>query len=710
MSFLTKLSSASNTPLLNNNNNQLLTFATATIGILAWVRHRQYQYHSKRTINTNTKHTSHLTIQSLPPTKDIMEKTSFSNFHEARCTHGSFCLDVDMNKKIIYGNVTWTVALATNNNNNKNIVILDSRSLKIKSCSLLNNNNNNNITPLNFKLAQPEDPVFGSALTIDVGNPSTREIMIKIEYETTSDSTAIQFLDPEQTAGKIHPYLFTQCQAIHARSFFPCQDAPAVKTTWDALVNVPFPLQAVMSGLNVVVPATTTTTTTTTTITDKSTNHHRSYKFEQRVPTCSYLVALVVGELESKDLGRRTRVWAEPSIIKAAAWEFEEVENFVNVGEQLFGPYVWERYDFVVLPKSFPYGGMENPNLTFLTPTLLAGDRSLVDVCIHEICHSWTGNLVTNATWEDFWLNEGWTVFGERRLVHKLYGGPRAGLKTVIGRRHLEDDVKRMGLTHVFTQLHIPSNSGPNNTVVDPDDSFSSVPYEKGADFLEELERRVGGAHVFESFVKKYVAEFQFGLVSSKTFMTFFDSLFPGVMTTQDWNTWIYTPGMPPPPPPGSTDTTLVDLSESCAIEWCKTGQVPAVAKHVSNWSCDQIVVCLEKILQIQGGNNNTTTNISDSALNSIVSHFNLREAKNAEIRLRAYTLMLRSPTLRDSTFPLVVKFVEEQGRMKFVRPMYREMCSSSEKGKQLARETFNRLKNTYHAIAAKMIAKDNGF
>ncbi len=281
---------------------------------------------------------------------------------------------------------------------------LDSKGLEILTVQVPG------LGPIPWELGDP-DTILGQRLRLQVPS-GTQEVAIT--YRTGPEAMALQWLEPEQTEGKSSPYLFSQCQQIHARTMVPCQDTPMVRMAYQAEVNVPEGLTAVMSAGPVG---------------DEALGGGRHvYRFSMPQPIPSYLLALAVGRLESRDLSPRARVWAEPETVAAAAWEFAGVEDMIQKAEGLFGAYPWDRYDMLVLPPSFPYGGMENPRMTFLTPTLLAGDRSLVDVVAHELAHSWTGNLVTNASMEHFWLNEGFTVWAERRILRILHGDDAAAL------------------------------------------------------------------------------------------------------------------------------------------------------------------------------------------------------------------------------------------------------------------------------------------
>ena len=413
----------------------------------------------------------------------------------------------------------------------------------------------------------PEDPILGRRLRLTLP-AGTTEVIVK--YHTAEDAVALQWLDPAQTEGKKHPYLFSQCQAIHARSMVPCQDTARFRVTYHAEVTVPEPLSAVMSaGPSGVLPG-------------KGT---RTFLFDmpQAIPT--YLLALAVGELESRDLSPRARVWAEPATVEKAAWEFAGVEEMIVKAEGLFGPYDWDRYDMLVLPPSFPYGGMENPRMTFLTPTLLAGDRSLVDVVAHELAHSWTGNLVTNATAEHFWLNEGFTVWAERRILEAIHGEEAATLGWAIGQKALEDSIARFGADSPLTKLRTHLEG------IDPDDAFSSVPYEKGARLVVLLERTVGRA-TWDAFLADYMKTFRFQSITTEEFFAFLEQKLPGTAAKVNADAWLNEPGLPANAPVFRSEKAeaLAALAEG----WEK-GVRPS-SEQIAGWNASETLLYLQQL------------------------------------------------------------------------------------------------------------------
>lgn len=598
-----------------------------------------------------------------------MDPNSLSNLHEIITRHISISLDADFSKHILKGFVEITGECLVESIQHYTVDTKDLTIEKVVSKE----------TGKELKYStESTHPVFGVALKVELENAVQKgsKVTIVVHYSTSPDASAIQWLSPSQTAGKKHPYLFTQCQAIHARTLLPCQDAPAVKATYDATISVPKELTAVMSAVST---------------TNEQKDDKAFFSFKQSVPMSSYLIALAIGEIESREIGPRSRVWSEKSMVDAGAYEFAETESFLKVGEDLLGPYVWGRYDVLLLPPSFPYGGMENPCLTFVTPTLLAGDRSNADVVAHEIAHSWTGNLVTNKTWGHFWLNEGMTVYTERKIVGVLHGEPTRHFKAIIGEQALQDSITQFGAENPLTNLIT------NLKDIDPDDAFSSVPYEKGFNFLFYLETLVGGPEVFQAFMKSYIQNYKFQSVTSEDFKQYFINYFKDQPSKEaidkiDWTNWFNKPGMPLIP--NKFDQTLANESKDLAQKWV-SGTKGSKA-DIANWSAGQIVVFLDVL--------NSSTPLSHEILDNIDAAYNFTASKNAEIRFRWYKVCVQSEY--EKVLQASLNFLTEQGRMKFVRPLYRALFKSKF-GKDAAVSTFKENRNIYHGIASKMVAKD---
>lgn len=600
---------------------------------------------------------------------------SFSNPANYLITHASFDWNVDFDSKTIKG----ICDLTFNKNSTESAdssIILDTRDLKIHN--VVDNNSNKN---LEFIFGEPHSE-YGKSLKIALPNHNEKSYSIKINYETSPNSTALQWLDPMQTIGKKKPYLFSQCQAIHARSLFPCQDTPAVKFTYEASVTVNKSLVALMSALRKDSPV------------DKL-NDLIQFKFYQ--PKCipSYLVAIVVGDLSSKQIGPRSHVWTESSLVEASAYEFAETEEMIKTGESLCGDYVWQIYDLLILPPTFPYGGMENPCLTFVTPALLAGDRSLADVVVHEISHSWTGNLVTNRNWEHFWLNEGFTMFVERKIISRMRGEQSRQFDCIEGWRHLVDAVQTFGENHEFTKLV------PNLTDKNPDDSFSSIPYEKGFMLLYHLEEKLGGIEVFDKYLMAHVKKFDSKSFDTNDWKAFLYEYFndkKDILDSIDWNGWLYSPGIPPFKP--NFDTTLADQCTKLAKEILESSNDITTANPLfETFSSHQKMELISQLFD----NEQTLTTPKIESLDRV---YNFGSSKNAEILFKWLRLGIKSKW--EAIIKPALEFVSKQGRMKYCRPIYRDLFKW-DKAKELAIDNFKQQRKYMHQTTATLVAKDLG-
>ncbi len=506
-----------------------------------------------------------------------------------------------------------------------------------------------------------QEPILGRRLRLTLPEKTGS---VTIRYETSPEAEGLQWLSPEQTSSRRRPFLFSQCQPIHARSVAPCQDSAAARVSYEAAIVVPEGLTAVMSAG----PAG-----------DASAGPgRRAFRFSMPQPIPSYLLALAAGELSSRDLSPRSRVWAEPEVVDKAAWEFAGVEEMLARAESMFGPYPWDRYDMLVLPPSFPYGGMENPRMTFLTPTILAGDRSLVDVVAHELAHSWTGNLVTNATAEHFWLNEGWTVWAERRIIGALRGERAESLAWAIGQKDLDDALERFKdkpeLTRLRTRL----------TGVDPDDAYSVVPYEKGARFLVVLER-AAGKEPFELFVKEYMRRYRFSSITTEEFCAFVESSFPGLLARVGAREWLDGAGLSASAPCFVSER-LRALSE-LAAGW-REGRRPDAAQ-ASRWSAAELLVYLQALPD--------GLDAADCA--SLEALLGLDGRGNCEVL--CLWLCLSAAAGREEAFPQARALLSSVGRVKFVRPLYQAL-GRTPKGRAVAREIFAEAAPAYHALTRR--------
>ncbi|MCG8460835.1 MAG: M1 family metallopeptidase [Holophagales bacterium] len=537
---------------------------------------------------------------------------------------------------------------------------LDTRGLDIGGVFLLEGTDGTEAegTEAVFRLGE-ELPYLGQALEIEISELTSR---VRIEYATRPDAAALQWLSPAQTTGGEHPFLFSQSQAILARTWVPCQDTPAVRFTYEATVRVPASLMAVMSAEN-----------------PRELAADGVYRFTMPQPIPSYLLAIAVGDLEFRELGERTGVYAEPAMVEKAAWELAETEQMMNAVEELYGPYRWGRFDVLVLPPSFPYGGMENPRLTFATPTILAGDRSLVALIAHELAHSWSGNLVTNATWNDFWLNEGFTVYLESRIMEAVYGRDYADMLTVLGLQDLRATLDDMGTSadsHLFLDLEGR----------DPDDGMTDVAYEKGHFFLRTVEQTVGRER-FDSFLRTWFDEHAFVSRTTGDFVAYLDQrLVAGdaqLAEKLQVEAWVYGPGLPANlQPPESDAFARVDAGRQAFLD----GSRAAGELGVEGWTTHHWLHFLRGLPE----------DLSAEQMAELDAAFGLTGSGNSEILAAWFRHVLAQHY--EPGYDALRDFLSRQGRRKFLRPLYQDMVDHGLK--PMAEEIYTRARPSYHSVS----------
>ena len=540
---------------------------------------------------------------------------------------------------------------------------LDTRDLEIRSVQMIQASGLARILP--FTLDAP-DPILGSRLTISFTSccAVSDTLRIRIEYRTSAEASALQWLDPAQTSGP-HPYMYSQGQAIHARSWIPIQDSPAVRMSYSARIRTPPQLVAVMSAARV----------------EDTSLAPGEYRFEMQQPIPAYLIALAIGDLKFKSLGERVGVWTEPSQLEAAAREFADLPRMVEAGERMVGPYRWDRYDLLIMPHSFAFGGMENPRLSFISPSVVAGDRSLVAVIVHELAHSWSGNLVTSATWNDFWLNEGFTTYLERRLFETLYGERRARMEDAIGYEFLTqaiDDAKAAGLPQDSSLLLDLAGR-------DPDEGTSDVAYEKGRWFLGYLEARFGRP-AFDAFLREYFDAHAFESMDTAGFRNYLLAQLaqPGApaIPVAEIDEWLYGTGMPATTPP--IPSGVFDAVDRAAAEWragkLATGDLPA-----HDW------VPQEWMRFFEG----QPAGLSDAQLAELRSQFKLGADGNAEIARSWLALVVRSAY--EPAYADLQRYLLSTGRHKLVVGLYRDLART-EAGLELGRKIYAKARPGYHA------------
>ncbi|WBQ02113.1 M1 family metallopeptidase [Kribbella sp. CA-293567] len=583
------------------------------------------------------------------------DRHSYAEPALVRTTHLALDLDLDFAAKVLSGTATHTLAWSGPGDR----LVLDTRDLTILA---VDGAAGSEWEPLEYSVSVPDDEL-GSALTVRTGQHE----QVRVSYRTAPTATGLQWLEPSMTAGGMMPFMFSQSQAIHARSWVPVQDTPGVRFSYSAHVTAPPELMVLMSA-------------------DNGTESRRtgSYDVVMPEPIPSYLLAIAAGDLVFERIGERSGVWAEPEMAKRAAAEFSDTEEMMRVTEALFGPYRWGRYDLLVLPPSFPYGGMENPRMTFATPTVVIGDKSLVSVVAHELAHSWSGNLVTQDSWDDIWLNEGFTSYVENRIVEAVYGTEFAVMETAI-KQHAtvvkldplsaaEQAVELPGLNH-RAQYHGTTGLGPL----------------KGCWFLAWLEERFG-REVFDPFLRGYFDRFAFRSINSEDFAGHLREHLldehPGVVTEAEIAAWLDQPGIP----------AFAERAVSARFEvvdegrerWLATGEVPDGAKH---WTTQEWLRFLDA----------APDRLTAEQLQQLDREFALTGTANGEIARRWYSIVAASTYT--PAYDELAGFLTRVGRMKLVLPVYRALAGTGS-GREFADQVFAAAKPGYHPITIAAVLK----
>ncbi|KAJ5503085.1 hypothetical protein N7463_005959 [Penicillium fimorum] len=600
------------------------------------------------------------------------DPNTVSNYNNWRSTHITANFDILFDQKKLVGNVVHQFKSITDGESQE--IILDTSHLDIGAVKV-------DGQPSKWEFLSPLEP-YGVPLKISLDKPVKLNgtVEVDIEVKTTDKCTALQWLTPAQTSNKKHPYMFSQCQAIHARSIFPCQDTPDVKATFD--FNITSPLPVMTSGLPVRKSST------------ESKADHQLYRFHQSVPIPSYLFAIASGDVAEAPIGPRSVVATSPDKLEECKWELEaDTENFITTIEKIVYPYAWGEYNVLILPPSFPYGGMENPIFTFATPSIISKDRENIDVIAHELAHSWSGNLVTNASWEHFWLNEGWTVYLERRILAAVHGESYRHFSAIIGWKSLTDAVEHFGDDHEFTKLIVDLKGK------DPDDAFSSVPYEKGFNFLFYLENLVGKPK-FDKFIPHYFTTFKCKSLDSYEFkaliLDFFklDAQASKLLEELDWDKWFYAPGLPPRP---SFDTSMVDVVYELSKKWQSLPD-SSFQPHISDikgLTANQLVVLLEQMLLLERP-------LSPKISKLMGDVYGFTKSNNIEVSNLYCQVGMKAGD--DSIIEPTTELLGRIGRMKFVRPLFRNLQMIN---RPVALATFEKYKDFYHPICRGMVEKD---
>jgi len=587
------------------------------------------------------------TLSELVLSKD---SHSFARPEQVVVRHLELDLEVDFESKVLQGRAS----LEIENRSASRELSLDSKDLLIKRVTL-------NGEGIETSFLKGESVAFlGEPLSIRIEPDTT---WVHIDYQTSPRAAALQWLEPDQTAGKRHPFLLSQSQAILARSWVPCQDTPGVRMTYSASIQVPRGLMAVMSASN-----------------PKQLNPDGSYQFDMPQAIPSYLLAIAVGDLRFETLGKRSGVYAEPSVIKDAVWELADTEKMIRAAEDLYGDYRWDRYDMIILPPSFPFGGMENPRLTFLTPTILTGDRSLVSLIAHELAHSWSGNLVTNQTWNDFWLNEGFTTYFEHRIMEAVYGPQVELLLAELELQNLKNSIENEfpdSARDTWLKLDLIGR--------DPDDAMNPIAYDKGHFFLRMLETHFGRDR-WDKFLIHYFEKFAFQSIDTSTFLTFLRrELLEDDKELEDSleiDAWVFGSGLPSNHPKPRSGALSQVRSQLLAF----SSGTDAGALDVSGWTTHQYLYFLR----------NLPEEMTLNRMENLDFVFGFTNSGNSEILYEWLILTIKND-YRDADLALEV-FLKRQGRRKFVAPLYEALTRTS-RGLRKARRIYAKCKSLYHPV-----------
>jgi len=591
------------------------------------------------------------TVVTEEATADSVDVHTFAKPWEAKVTHLDLNIEVNFDDRKISGTAGWDIESAPEVDS----IIFDVDGITINEVEA-------NGQATKWYVGKGND-ILGQPLVVRFPEGTDR---IEIHYETGAEAAALQWLDAQQTHDKTHPFLFTQSQAILARTWIPCQDSPGIRYTYEADVKVPIGMMALMSASN-----------------PQAVNETGEYQFEMPQPIPSYLMALAAGNIDFKAIGERTAVYAEPGMLEASAYEFADTEKMLESAEALYGPYAWGRYDMIVLPPSFPFGGMENPRLTFVTPTIIAGDRSLTALIAHELAHSWSGNLVTNSTWNDFWLNEGFTVYFERRIMEALYGRGYSEMLALLGYQDLEGSIGELPKEDTHLKLDLEGRN--------PDDGLTDIAYEKGYFFLRLLEQ-VYGRERFDVFLKNYFQGNAFETMTTAQFVTYLDSN----LLSQDTllranvriNDWIYGSGIPSNCP--KVKSERFQRVNSTLKAWAD-GAFQLSEMKTDDWSSHE---WLQFVRQLPDS-------LSTSRLAELDNAFGFTRSGNSEVQSAWLTYAIQKNY--DPAFPAAEEFLIRVGRRKFLTPMYKALIVA-DPSKEKAKAIYEKARPNYHSVSTETL------
>jgi leukotriene-A4 hydrolase len=593
----------------------------------------------------------------LPLAAYAADPNSYAQPDQVRVTHLDLDLKIDFPQRRLDGQATLKLDWE---NPKAQSLVLDTRDLKIAKIEAVGSDGKT--TALKYALA-PRDKQLGSKLTIATPQHPAQ---VRIVYTTSPEASGLQWLTPAQTADKKLPFMFSQSESIHARSWVPLQDSPAIRFTYDAHVSAPKDVRVVMSAIN-----------------DAKHPLNGDFSFDQPHPIPSYLLAIGAGDIAVKETGPRSAVYAEPSIVDKAAHEFEDTEKLIATTEQLYGPYAWGRYDILVLPPSFPYGGMENPNMTFATPTVLVGDKSLVSLVSHELAHSWSGNLVTSAAWRDIWLNEGFTTYVQGRITEAVYGKPLADEEALLSARALQKSIGAM-----------PANSqklAPDPRGVGADDSLSDVAYDKGSWFLRTLEQRFGRS-AFDDYLKSYFNHFAWHSITTEQMLDYMKpnliEKYPGKMSLDEVKAWIYGEGIPKDAPlPDSPRFNTIDQERTVFL----AGALAADKLDAKGWNTQEWMYFLDRLPDVT----------PLDKLQQLDAAWRLTGTPNAEIGMRWYSHAITGGD--KAAWTAAAEHMTRIGRLYLTVPLYKAFVKTPD-GLAYAEQVYAKAKSGYHPLTQQVV------